>query len=69
MSQRENAEKIQSELIWLTGHTYTYICTNLHLLVGSKICVYLLGNMISNEGMRENSNNLCIYDKVNIRNE
>jgi len=29
----------------------------------------MLGNMISNEGMRENSNNLCIDDKVNIRNE
>jgi len=28
-----------------------------------------LGNMISNEGMRENSNNLCIDDKVNITNE
>ena len=29
----------------------------------------LLGNMISNKGMRENSNNLCIDDKVNITNE
>jgi len=30
---------------------------------------HLLGNMISNEGMRENSNNICIDDKVNITNE